>query len=165
MEKRIKIGVLAIMAVALLAMVSCRKVVDYSDCPIMGHWGCEQYVSCRTNSDGSEKWDTLHYEVAEGCAYEIFFNKDGSGKLELNNSPALIKKFSCTYEYDSVARKVTIRGNEWLIFLYGSFTNGENMAEFDIESLTDSSFVASWVNRFSESEPFFEKFYIKRIKY
>lgn len=162
MKKSFQIGFLALSAMVLLT-VSCRKPKDYANVPLVGHWGCEEYVSCRTDSAGVETWDTAWYAVGEGCEYELFFNDDGSGKLLLNNSPALIKNFSCTYEYDSVSQKVTIRGSEWLMFLYGSFTHGENEAVFDLESLTDTSFVASWNNRFSETKPFFERFYIKRI--
>lgn len=147
-------------AIVLLVCSSCRKKV-YS--PIVGHWGCEQYISCRTDSVGVEHWDTIDYEVKPGCDYELFFYENGTGKLLLNNSPAVVKNFSCTYEYISDSQIVRIQGPEWLSFLYNTFTHGQKEADFDIESLTESSFVASWTNRFSESKPFFEKFCIKRI--
>lgn len=97
MRTKIQIGVLALMCLAL--MVSGCKSEKYKDSPIAGHWGCEQYVSCRTDSLGNEQWDTLQYPVGSGIGYEVYFYTDGSGKLLLNESPALIKKFSCSYEY------------------------------------------------------------------
>ena len=56
-----------------------------------------------------------------------------------------------------------IRGEEWLYFLYKNYTHGQKEADFDIESLTNEGLVVSWTNRFSESTPFFEKFYLQRI--
>ena len=95
MKKKIQIGVLALMTMVLLAMTSCRKQEKYANSPLVGHWGCEQYVSCRTDSTGYEKWETFQYEVGEGHGYEVFFYADGTGRLLLNDSPALIKKFNC----------------------------------------------------------------------
>ena len=40
----------------------------------------------------------------------------------------------------------------------------ENHAEFLIESLTDSTLVASWTNMVSEPQPFFERFFLRRIE-
>lgn len=148
------------MVLGLLFCSSCRKKVDT---PVVGHWGCEQYISCRTDSTNVERWDTLCYEVKPGCEYELNFYSDGTGKLMLNNSPALIKNFSCTYEYDEKLQRITIIGPEWLSFLYNSFTHGQKEAIFDIEEISESSFVASWTNRYSETKPFYEKFYLKRI--
>ena len=102
---------LALATLALLALSSCCKEKKYAGSLLVGHWGCEQYISCRTNDDGVEKWDTLHYEVGEGHGYEVYFYDDGSGKLLLNDSPALIKKFNCDYDYDSVNHKIYNRTN------------------------------------------------------
>ena len=145
----------------LVAVVACKKNPPVS--PIVGHWGCEQYVSCRTDSLGVEQWDTLRFEAVVGGEYEIFFNADGTGLLKLNNSPAFIKQFSCKYTYDAVAQKVTIESSSWLYALYGSLYLEENSASFDVESLTENSLVAFWTNSLSEPRPFFEKFFIKRI--
>jgi len=162
MKSYCRFGLWIIVAAGLLFCASCRKK-DYSDLPIVGHWGCAEYVSCRTDAEGHEQWDTIPYDVKPGCDYEIYFYEDGSGKLLLNNSPALFKKFSCTYEYDANSNLVIIRGEEWLYFLYKNYTHGQKEADFDVESMEKNSFVASWMNRFSEPVPFFEKFYLQRI--
>ena len=162
MKRKTVIATLFVLAIALAAILtSCRKTQTLS--PIVGHWGCEQYVSCRTDSLGHEQWDTLYFEVATGGDYELFFNTDGTGKLKLGNSPAFIKEFPCTYEYDSEAKVLAIESSSWLYALYGAIYLDENHAEFDVESLTETTFVASWTNRLSEPQPFFEKFFIKRI--
>ncbi len=157
----IRIGLAAIVAAALLA--ACSK--PESTAAIVGHWGCEQYVSCRTDSLGVEHWDTLRYEAVAGGEYELFFNADGTGLLKLNNSPAFIKQFSCKYEYDTLAQVITIESSSWLYALYGSLFMDENQAVFDVERMTDSLVVASWTNRLSEPEPFFERFFLKRIEH
>ena len=159
MKKKIQIGVLALMTMVLLAMTSCRKVEKYANSPLVGHWGCEQYVSCRTDSTGYEKWETFQYEVGEGHGYEVFFYADGSGRLLLNDSPALIKKFNCDYDYDSVNHILTIYNTSWIVSVFSDATS----ANMDIEELTDSSITASWINYFSEPTPFFERFFLKRI--
>ena len=159
-RKKTQIGIMAVVAL-LVAVVACKKNPPVS--PIVGHWGCEQYVSCRTDSLGVEQWDTLRFEAVVGGEYEIFFNADGTGLLKLNNSPAFIKQFSCKYTYDAVAQKVTIESSSWLYALYGSLYLEENSASFDVESLTENSLVAFWTNSLSEPRPFFEKFFIKRI--
>lgn len=159
MKKTIQIGVLALMTMVLLAMSSCRKEEKYANSPLVGHWGCEQYVSCRTDSTGYEKWETFQYEVGEGHGYEVFFYADGTGRLLLNDSPALIKKFNCDYDYDSVNHILTIYNTSWIVSVFSDATS----ANMDIEELTDSSITASWINYFSEPTPFFERFFLKRI--
>lgn len=159
-RKKTQIGIMAVVAL-LVAVASCKKNPPVS--PIVGHWGCEQYVSCRTDSLGVEQWDTLRFEAVVGGEYEIFFNADGTGLLKLNNSPAFIKQFSCKYTYDAVAQKVTVESSAWLYALYGSLFLEEHSALFDVESLTENSLAAFWTNSLSEPRPFFEKFFIKRI--
>lgn len=159
MRKGIQIGCMAVMAMVLWA-TSCRKQEIYADCPLMGHWGCEEYVSYRTDSLGIEKWDTLYYEVGTGHGYEVFFYADGSGKLLLNDSPALIKKFNCSYDYNSDNQVLTIYNTSWIISIFSDATS----ADMDIEEVTDNTIRASWINHFSEPIPFFERFYLKRIE-
>ena len=160
MKKKIQIGVLALMAMVLLAVTSCRKEEKYLNSPLVGHWGCEQYISCRTDSIGREQWDTLQYEVGAGQGYEVYFYADGSGKLLLNDSPALIKKFSCDYDYDSVSHILTIYNTSWIITMFSDATS----AEMVIEELSNDHIQASWTNYFSEPKPFFERFFLKQIK-
>lgn len=159
MKKKITIWFLALATLVLLTMASCCKKEEYAQCPLVGHWGCEQYISCRTNSDGSEKWDTLRYEVGEGHGYEVFFYTDGSGKLILNDSPALIKKFNCDYDYDSVSQVLTIYNTSWIISMFSDATS----ADMDIEEVTANTIRASWINYFSEPDPFFERFFLRQI--
>lgn len=159
MKKKIHIGFLALMAMVLVAVTSCRKPDKYEGSPIVGHWGCEHYISCRTDSAGIEKWDTLCYEVATGRGYEVFFNADGSGRLLLNDSPALIKKFNCNYDYNSENHILTIYNTSWIISTFSDATS----ADMVIEEITDTNIVASWINHFSEPEPFFERFFLNRI--
>ena len=160
MKKRFLIGFLALTTLVLLTLASCcKKENEYAKCPLVGHWGCEQYISCRTNSDGSEKWDTLRYEVGEGHGYEVFFYTDGSGKLILNDSPALIKKFNCDYDYDSISHVLTIYNTSWIITMFSDVTS----ADMDIEEVTANTIRASWINHFSEPDPFFERFFLKQI--
>lgn len=163
MKTNIKIGVLGIFAL-LMAFSSCRKKTDASaNKLIAGHYGCEQYVSCRTNEDGSSRWDTVLYEACAGGEYEVFFNENGSGQLLLNNSPALIKKFSCSFDYDTTNQIINIESDSWLYALYGSLFLEENHAEFHVDELTNSYLIASWTNNVSEPEPFFERFFLKKI--
>ena len=162
MKKHNSIGIWGIMVLVFLAMTSCRKNIHVNT-PIVGHWGCEQYVSCSTDDMGVEQWDTLLFEACEGGEYELFFYENGQGKLKLNNSPAFIKEFSCDYEYDSVNQLVIVEGSSWLYALYGTIYSIENHAEFNLETVTDTTFVASWTNHVSEPKPFFERFFIKRI--
>ena len=161
MRKKVHIGMVAV--VALIAMLTGCKKKEAPLSPLVGHWGCEQYVSCRTDSLGVEQWDTLRFEAVVGGEYELFFNADGTGLLKLNNSPAFIKEFSCYYAYDSVAHTVTVESSSWLYALYGALFLEENRATFNVENLTDTDFVASWTNHLSEPRPFFERFFIKRI--
>ena len=160
MKNKKRIGFLWVFALMLLVLASCGKSIDDPSSPLVGHWGCERYVSCRTDSTCYEQWDTLYYNVGPGLGYEVYFYDDGSGKLLLNESPALIKKFSCDYEYDSVNQVLTIFNTNWIISLYSDATS----ADMAIESVTDSTIVASWTNYFSEPVPFFERFYMQRIE-
>lgn len=160
MKKLSQIGMLALV-VFMVTAFGCNK--NQSVSPIVGHWGCEQYVSCRTDSLGVEEWDTSWFEAVAGGEYELFFNADGSGLLKLNNSPAFIKEFSCKYEYNSDNQLLTVESSAWLYALYGSLFMDENQATFKIESLTNSYLVASWTNYLAEPQPFFERFFIKRI--
>lgn len=161
MRKKLRIGIGIL--VVLVAVTACCKKQLLPDPMIVGHWGCEQYVSCRTDSLGFQKWDTSQFEAIVGGEYEIFFYPDGTGLLKLNNSPAFIKEFSCKYIYDSVAQLVTVESSTWLYALYGSLFMDENRATFDVESLDGTSLVASWTNSVSEPQPFFERFFLKRI--
>ena len=160
MKNVVKIGFFGALALMMLTMVSCCKTIEDPSNPLVGHWGCERYVSCRTDSTGYEKWETFDYEVGPGLGYEVYFYNNGSGQLLLNDSPALIKKFSCDYEYDSTNHVLTILNTNWIISLYSDATS----ADMDVESLSDSTIVTSWINYFSEPEPFFERFYMKRIE-
>ena len=159
MKKTTHIGFLALITMVLLATTSCHKPLEYANSPLVGHWGCEQYISCRTDSLGFEKWDTLQYEVGAGHGYEVYFFADGSGKLLLNDSPALIKKFNCDYDYDSISQILTIYNTSWIISVFSDATS----ADMDIELITESKIEASWINYFSEPVPFFERFFLKRI--
>lgn len=161
MEKKTHIVILFVLAAMAALFVSCKKEVVS---PIVGHWGCAQYVSCRTDSLGNEQWDTSYFEVATGGDYELFFNANGTGKLKLNNSPAFIKEFSCNYMYDTANQTLTVESSSWLYALYGSLYLEENRAVFNIESMDETSFVASWTNRLAETQPFFERFFIQRIE-
>ena len=160
MKNTVKYRFSWVLAPLVLIMVSCCKTIDDPSNPLVGHWGCERYVSCRTDSTGYENWETFDYEVGPGLGYEVYFYDNGSGKLLLNDSPALIKKFNCDYEYDSVNKVLTLYNTNWILSVYSDATS----ADMDIESVTDSTIVASWVNYFSEPIPFFERFYMKRIE-
>lgn len=146
-------------ALLVVAATSCHKEEQYAQLPLVGHWGCEQYISCRTDSTGYEKWDTLQYEVGTGHGYEVYFYADGSGKLLLNDSPALIKKFNCDFNYDSINHILTIYNTSWILTMFSDATS----ADMDIEEVTDNHIRASWINHFSEPVPFFERFFLKRI--
>ena len=160
MKKQIKITMLALAALVVLTMSACHKEQKYADCPLVGHWGCEKYVSHRVDTvEGIDRWDTLCYEVGEGHGYEVFFYADGKGKLYLNDSPALIKKFNCEYDYDSVSHILTIYNTNWIISMFSDATS----ADMDIEEVTSNTIQASWINYFSEPIPFFERFFLKRI--
>lgn len=158
MKNILKFGILSLFAL-LLATTSCCKKAKYADCPLVGHWGCEQYVSCRTDSIGTEQWDTSNYEVNAGRGYEVYFNPDGSGKLLLNDSPALIKQFNCDFDYDPDTQTLTIYNTSWIVSIFTDATS----ADMDIEEITPNTIQASWINHFSEPNPFFERFFLKRI--
>lgn len=159
MRRKAFITITAIIASLLLASCCHEELPN----KLVGHWGCETYISCRTNDDGSEQWDTLYYGVGNGRGYELWFNNDGSGKLKLNESPALIKEFSCKYELDEENQQVVIFGNAWFFALYGSQLDAKE-ARFNIEEWSDNAFTVSWINVVSEDKPFFERFFLKRIK-
>ena len=160
MKTKIHIGILALMAVILLAATSCQKVEKYANSPLVGHWGCEEYVSHRVDTaNGVDRWDTSYFNVGPGYGYEVYFNADGTGRLLLNESPALIKKFNCDYDYDSVSHTLTIYNTSWIISIFSDATS----ADMDIEELTANTIRASWINHFSEPIPFFERFFLKRI--
>jgi len=163
MKYKTKIGFLVLLAMLLLA--SCQKEEVTFDTPVVGHWACEQYVSHRVDTAaGVDRWDTICYDPhADTIDYELFFYNTGKGLLKLNNSPAWIKEFSCDYVYDSIEQVIRIESSSWLIGLYGSLLHNEKNALFDVETLTDSTLVASWTNRVSEDIPFFERFFLKRI--
>lgn len=161
MEKKFQSGCSALAVLLLMALSSCHKETEqYAHCSLLGHWGCEKYVSCRTDSTGYEKWETFEYEVGSGHGYEVYFYADGSGKLLLNESPALIKKFNCDFDYDSISHTLTIYNTSWIISMFSDATS----ADMTIEEVTDNHIRASWTNYFSEPEPFFERFYLKRIE-
>ena len=163
MRNKKKIGFLAFLAMLLLA--SCHKEEAEVITPVVGHWACEQYVSHRVDTAaGVDRWDTICYDPhADTIDYELFFYNTGKGLLKLNNSPAWIKEFSCDYVYDSIEQVVRIESSSWLMGLYGSLLHNEKNAVFNVETLTDSTLVASWTNRVSEDIPFFERFFLKRI--
>lgn len=161
MKTRLKIGIALILGVFL---ASCGKEKVY-DTAVVGHWGCEQYVSCRTNdSTGVAQFDTINYEVGEGHGYELFFYNNRTGQLLLNDSPAFIKKFSCKYVYDEESSKIVIEAPGFLYAIYESvLALDENRAEFDVEAINDSTMTVSWTNSVSEPSPFFERFFLKKI--
>ena len=158
MNKNMKRMFLWVSALLMIVATSCDKE-NYADLPLVGHWGCEQYISCRTDGDGNEKWDTLRFEVGSGKGYEVFLNADGSGRLMLNDSPALIKEFKCNFRYDTISNTLTLYNTLWIISIY----SGDTTADLDIEEMTENRVTASWINYFSEPEPFFERFFLKRI--
>jgi hypothetical protein len=98
--------------------------------------------------------------VGTGHGYEVYFFSDGSGKLLLNDSPALIKKFNCDFDYDSISQVLTIYNTSWIISMFSDATS----ADMDIEEVTSNTIRASWINHFSEPVPFFERFFLRRIE-
>lgn len=163
-----KLGTFCFILVLLGSMVvggvSCRSKVENDLVKLHGHWGCETYISCRTRDDGTEKWDTLTYEVGTNHGYELWFRQDGTGKLRLNDSPALIKEFSCTYELDKDLNQIVIHSSAWLYAIYGTILDLDvNEVRFDINTLNDSVLDVSWTNEISETKPFFEHFFLKKI--
>lgn len=163
MKRHCLILVFAVTACLSIGWTSCCSKEPLNT-QLVGHWGCETYISCRTNDEGVERWDTLYYEVGEGHGYELWFRIDGSGKLRLNDSPAFLKEFSCTYELDEEQEQIVIHGSAWLWALYGSLYLDENEVRFDIETLNDTVLNVSWTNIVSESKPFFERFILKKIE-
>lgn len=162
MKKKIHIGFMAL--VALMMLASCHKEEVLFDTPVVGHWGCEKYVSHRVDTTaGVDRWDTLCYDASAGGDYEVFFYNTGKGLLKLNNSPAYIKEFKCDYVYDSLEQRIRIESSSWLLGIYGSLLHNENTAAFEVETLNDTLLVASWTNHVSEPIPFFERFFLKRI--
>ena len=161
MKTRLKIGIALILGVFL---ASCGKEKVY-DTAVVGHWGCEQYVSCRTNdSTGVAQFDTINYEVGEGHGYELFFYNNRTGQLLLNDSPAFIRKFNCKYVYDEESNKIVIEAPGFLYAIYESvLALDENQAEFEVLSISDSTMAVTWLNAISEPDPFYEWFYLKKI--
>ena len=161
MKTQLKIGIALILGVFL---ASCGKEKVY-DTAVVGHWGCEQYVSCRTNdSTGVAQFHTINYEVGEGHGYELFFYNNRTGQLLLNDSPAFIKKFSCKYVYDEESSKIVIEAPGFLYAIYESvLALDENQAEFEVLSISDSTMAVTWLNAISEPDPFYEWFYLKKI--
>ena len=154
---------MTVFVLVLATLSSCNK--DKTNSPVVGHWGCEMYVSNRPlDTVPYEKIDTLYYEVGDGLGIEVFFGNDGSGKLYLNESPALIKKFNCSYSYDEDLNQVVVEAPGLLYAIYHTILAlNENRAVFDVEELTSSTMVASWTNSVSEDVPFFERFYLRKI--
>ena len=147
---------------AIFGLASCCHEEEVRN-PLWGHWGCERYISCRTNADGTERWDTLYYQVGAGHGYEFWFREDGSGKFKMNDSPALIKELSVDYELDEEQSQIVIHASMLFFFLYGSQFFDENEARFDIIQLNDSVLNVSWTNTVSETQSFYENFYLKKI--
>ena len=167
MKRKNSIVRFAVALLVLLAFSACKKEKPVEPeekiPPVVGHWGCEQYVSCR-DSLGFENWDTIPYEVGPDKGIEVFFLKDGTGKLYLNESPALVKKFTCNYSYDDENKQVVIEAPGLLYFMYQTVLPlEENRAAFNIEQIDSTAMVASWTNEVSETTPFFERFFLKRI--
>ena len=117
MEKKVGIVLLAVAAMVLLTLSACHKEKKYAHCPLVGHWGCEEYVSCRTDS------------------------------------------FNCEYDYDSVSHILTIYNTSWIISQFTDATSADML----IEEVTANTLRSSWTNYFSEPDPFFERFFLKRI--
>ena len=163
MNSKTHIGFAVLICLVLTALASCDKKVPESDNPVAGHWGCWRYVSHRTDSAGHDLWDTLDFEVHEGCAYEIFLYDSGKGQLRLNESPAFINAFTCTYHYDSLTHVMRVESSSWLYALYGMAFPEADQVSFAVETLTDSTLVASWTNHLAEPKPFLERFFLKRI--
>ncbi len=161
MKKKIHIGFMAL--VALMILASCHKEEVLFDTPVVGHWGCEKYVSHRVDTTaGIDRWDTLCYDASAGGDYEVFFYNTGKGLLKLNNSPAYIKEFKCDYVYDSIEQRIRIESSSWLLGIYGSLLHNEKTAAFEVETLNDTLLVASWTNHVSEPIPCFERVFLKR---
>ena len=142
--------------------VSCKpKPVEVD--PVCGHWGCETYVSCRYYDDGSEYWETFDYEVGSDRGYEVLLRQDGTGKIWLHESPALFKVFSFSFGHDHETEELVVQGNDPLLSLYYPLL-AENGARLQIEALDNTHLTLSWMNFVSESDPFFERFYLKKIE-
>lgn len=160
MRNRFTLVIAAMIVVFFIGMAACQKNTTVTDLPIVGHWGCEQYVSHRVDSSaGIDRWDTSNFIVEAGSGYEVYFYSDGSGKLVLNNTSGMIKRFSCNYEYDSINQKLTIYNTAWIISAFSDATR----ADLSVEELTPASIRFSWMNHFSEPVPFFERFFMRRI--
>jgi hypothetical protein len=147
----------------VLPFLSCHRAEEPS--PVLNHWGIEMYVRWETDSLGVVDYrDTLRYDVGEGKGYEIYFRDGGSGEIILNESPAFFKDFDFIYSYDEQSSRISIQGSSWLFAIYGSLYLEQNNAFFDVESLNDSTLVASWKNDIAESEPFYERFFLVSIQ-
>lgn len=149
------------MLAVMLLLVSCGN--EKIDSLVVGHWGLEQYVSCRTDSIDVDVWDTLNVEIGEGKGYEVFFYDNGSAKLLLNESPAFIKEFTCTYDFNVEEQTLSIKGSSWLYAFYGTHHLEENEALFNVDILNDTIMKAWWINNVSEEKPFYESFLLKAL--
>ena len=160
MKRNRIIKVLALTLLTFFGLASCchkDPMLGY----LFGHWGCERYISCRTLDDGTERWDTLYFQVGGGHGYEFWFMQDGTGKFRMNDSPALIKEVSVTYELED--DEIVIHGSTFFYLFYGSQYFEENEARFNIETLNDSVLHVNWTNVVSENKPFYENFYLRKI--
>lgn len=162
MEKNRIIKTIVIALMAFIGLSSCCHD-EPLDVKLYGHWGCGRYISCRIRDDGSEKWDTLYYQVGSDHGYEFWFRPDGNGKFRMNDSPAWIKEVAVTYELDEEQNQIVIHGSTFFYLFYGSQYFDENEARFNINILNDSVLDVYWTNIVSEDKAFYENFYLKKI--
>lgn len=162
-KKRLTILLMTLGLASLLGLTSSCGHKDSMELLLLGQWGCETYISCRTFDDGSERWDTLHYQVGAGHGYEMLFFENGSGKFCLNDSPALIKRLRFTYELDEDQNEIVMHLSDVDYLFIGSQYLDENEVRFDIHTLNDTILDVTWINVISEEKPFFEHFYLKKI--
>ena len=97
-----------------------------------------------------------------GKDYKTFVGTWGVEKIEYYNIDYAgnpIAATIVTHNYDPDTQVLTIYNTSWIISMFSDATS----ADMDIEEITDNSIVASWINHFSEPEPFFERFFLKRI--
>lgn len=146
----------------LLFFASCGNNSSFTR--LEGTWGCETYISMRTNADGTPKYDTINYEVGEGKGYELYF-KERRARLTINDADFPIHTVSFRYHYNAEQQSMVFEGLAWRIAIYGSdfFHNISDNIPFHIDLINDSMIWASWQNNFSEPEPFYEWFHLKKI--
>lgn len=158
---KIKSFTLPMAVCVLLLLVSCGN--EKKDTPIVGHWGVEQYVSCRTDSAGFDRWDTLNFEAGAGKGYEVFFYNNGKAKLLLNESAKSNKAITCKYDFNTEEQTLTIRGSSWMYALHGTQLPEENKVSINVDILNDTALSAWWTNNVSEAVPFYESFVLKAL--